>query len=222
MDAEPFITEQPTEEQEEEVYEDTEPERSYGWMILTVVIVVAVLSVLGMYQFYPAQFESAKAWVTRSKTTDKPKLNDQKEVKAIIPPKVDSPATDTAKTTAIETPVASTTPKDTIKQKPVVSKQVKPADIPVNLPPPAEYDPKKAWVVIAVTCYTEAKAAVALSDLKTKGLDPFIVPNMGGTSIYIAVGAYGSNAEADAARIKFLAAKQIPQDAYLTHIKPKK
>jgi hypothetical protein len=219
-DTEPSITQQPA---EEEVYEDAESDRSYGWMILTVVIVVAVLSVLGMYQFYPDQFESAKAWITRSQTPPKPKIEEKKEVKAVIPPKVDTLAADTVKTTAVETPVATTAaPKDTIKQKPIISKQVKPADIPVNLPAPAEYDPKKAWVVIAITCYTEAKAAAVLSDLKTKGLEPFIVPNMGGAGIYIAAGAYSSNAEADAARVKFIAAKQIPQDAYLTHIKPKK
>jgi len=222
INAEP-ITQQPAEEQEEEVYEEAEPERSYGWMILTVVIVVAVLSVLGMHQFYPDQFESAKAWITRSQTPPKPKIEEKKEVKAVIPPKVDTLAADTVKTTAIETPVATTAaPRDTIKEKPVVSKSVKPADIPVNLPALAEYDPKKAWVVIAITCYTEAKAAAVLSDLKTKGLEPFIVPNMGGAGIYIAAGAYSSNAEADAARVKFIAAKQIPQDAYLTHIKPKK
>jgi len=197
--------------EEEEIY-DEEPKRSYAWLIVLSVVVIAALAVFIMYEFYPDQYKSAMGLTKNNKTVTTSKTEVKKPaIATVIPAKIDSSKGDTIKTILA----------DTIKNEPV-------QPYPATPTGDQTLDPTRPWVVIVLACRTQTEADAAINTLKAKGIDAFTVP-MHNASINIAIGAYSTNAQADAARINFNAAgikfatsKQIQQRPYLTHIKIKK
>jgi len=286
-------------EQEDAGDYDETPKRPYGLIILLIVLVVLGAAILGLYRYYPAQFDKAKALIGLKKTVT-PVVVKQKEPEAVMPPPVlDSVALDSIKKVKAADSVKQIKTADSLKKvnaadlikqnkaakiaqkaktadsikqvkaakaaqkiktadsikqvraakaaqlkqtlpaqtqaketKPVEvpAKQNKPADVPVKQSnpvsapvqqsAPGSFDYSKPWVVIATACSTQAQADAEISRLKTKGIDAFIVPNTHSSSINIAVGAYKSDAEAEAA-VAVFKNKGIT-GAYLTQIRQKK
>src|ERR1700761_2099920 len=140
-----------------------------------------------------------------------------------------------AKTSAVETkPDIKTTSAVTKQTKTTIieTKPVKQKSIPVplgqvisqsvarNTAVNTGFDPAKPWVVLTTPCTTQTEANATIANLKKKGIDAFIVPNWHDSNIYVAVAAYKSNAEAEAAVPAFK--RKGVTDAYFTQITQKK
>jgi len=56
---------------------------------------------------------------------------------------------------------------------------------------------------MAKACVSEAEASALISNLKKKGIDAFVVPNAHDSTIWVALGVYATDAEAEAANRVF-------------------
>ncbi len=87
---------------------------------------------------------------------------------------------------------------------------------------PITIDPKKQWAVIAYAngFSSDAEVSAAISNLKKKGIDGFVVPSVPGGKMRVAVQMYATNAEAAAGVVVYK--KKGLSEAYLNQIIPRK
>ncbi|MDB5112654.1 MAG: hypothetical protein JWR67_3768 [Mucilaginibacter sp.] len=221
---------------ENDIYGNAEVTRSYAWLIILLVVLVAALAVFGIYQYAPSTFNQVIAWEQKITGTKPPVVKQKAEprkviITPIVPPKHDTVdtnsnkiKTDTTKpiTSAAGVPAKPNLPVNAPAVQTPTNGPAKQTPANITTSEPSNVNPNAHWEVIALSCKTHVEAERVINYFNKEGLHAYISNDTRGSLIRIAVGAYNTNDEADSARIKLTKSKKIPKDAYLKEIKRKK
>ncbi|HTE02321.1 MAG TPA: hypothetical protein VK668_23690 [Mucilaginibacter sp.] len=197
------ITEEETIDEPQEYDEEIDEERAARkrniWVVTLLITGIVLLSLVGLYQYYPTMFDR---FTSKQDTLIG---SDKKQVYPVAVP-------DTAKKAA---------PKhDTILKTSTQAPIVTPKQIAAN---PADTSSRGHYEILGGAFTKTSEVEKAINNYKRIGLDARILDNVPGRLHKITLGTYYTAAEAAEAQKKILSTKKVSQKTiYIQYYKPKK